>query len=68
MTGKTRSVSLEADKTYVSAVGTLAKSRDKTIGRLVREAMDQVYGVELNKLISDSAIFFADNGNKKNHS
>lgn len=42
-------VSLEADRQYVQTLGTLAKIKRVSIGRLVREALDQKYGAELHR-------------------
>lgn len=62
----TVSVSLKGDKQYIQILGLLAKRKGLTIGELVREATDTVFGSDLEKLTS--AIFFAESGFDQNHS
>lgn len=67
MTGRTTvSVSLKGDKEYIQTLGLLAKRKGVTIGELVREATDTVFGADLDRLTS--AIFFAESGSDQNHS
>lgn len=61
---KTLSVSLEADRNYVRALGVLAGERGITIGKLTRDAIDKVYGTELKPIV----LFFEQSGLSKHHS
>lgn len=60
---KTLSVSLEADRNYVRALGILAEEKGTTIGALTRIATDTLYGPELQPLI----LFFVQSGLSKDH-
>lgn len=51
-------LSVRADDTYRAAIRELARRRKLLVGDLVRKALDEVYGTELEDLIS----FFAING------
>lgn len=61
---KTLAVSLEADKPYVAALGILAKERGKTVGALMRDASDSMFGADIERVSS----FFAKDGNRKHQS
>lgn len=50
----TTTVSIEADRNYVNSLGLLAKQRKTTIGKLVKDALESVYGSE----IAEAQIFF----------
>ena len=58
---KTLAVSLEADKPYIASLGILAKEQGKTVGKLMREASDSMFGAEIERVSS----FFAKDGNRK---
>lgn len=47
-----RSISISGDRRYVDAVHLVARSRGTTSARLVREALDKLYGSELSKFIA----------------
>jgi hypothetical protein len=64
MARKTLSVSLEADRDYVRALGILAENQGTTIGELTRRATDAMFGDELKPLV----IFFAKGVLQKEHS
>jgi hypothetical protein len=51
----TVSVSVQGDRNYTRALRVLADRLDKTVGELVREALDQVHGQRLQPIL----IFFA---------
>lgn len=51
----TVTVSLHADREYVNALSVLARRKGKRMGVLVREALQDKYGAELEEILS----FFA---------
>lgn len=53
----TVSVSVQGDRNYTRALKLLAYRLDKTVGELVREALDQVHGQSLQPILN----FFANN-------
>jgi len=49
------SVSLEGDSRYRDALNAVARSKNKHVGKMVREALDEKFGGEISKALS----FFA---------
>lgn len=49
---KMTSVSIRASRSYVEALGQIAKRRNKKIGDLVRECLDKEFGQEITPLSS----------------
>lgn len=61
---KTLSVSIEADRAYIRALGILAENKEITIGKLTKIAIDALYGAEIEPLVA----FFAESGLQKDQS
>lgn len=64
MAVNTRSVSLFADQEYHNALSALAHKQGKSLGLLVREALDAQYGSDLEDIV----LFFRKGDAKINHS
>lgn len=51
---RTRTISLEADASYVFRLKALASLREQSVGSLVREALDQAVGRDMELLAAVS--------------
>lgn len=61
MSEKAKSVSIAAGRNYIDAMKIVALRRKKRVADIVREALDSSYGDEIERVIAESASFFADN-------
>lgn len=57
-------ISVEGDKAFVTNLKKLAALREQTVSKIVRAALDQVYGSDLQRI--ESASFFV-NGDASTH-
>jgi len=61
---ETTAISVIADREYVNAINCLARNKGTTVAALVRKALDNAHGDEIQSIIS----FFEESAASKQHS
>lgn len=64
---KSTSISVEGDKSFVLAFGSFAKVKGSTAAKLVREALNEKYGVELAPFLDFFAASAVTQNTQSNH-